>query len=37
LFEIGLFSYGEGTHIPLKMNSSVLEAGACSTAFPCEN
>jgi hypothetical protein len=37
LFQIGLFSKIEETHISLKIKTSVLEAGASCTQFPCKN
>jgi hypothetical protein len=37
LFWIGLFAWVEKTHVPLKRKPAVLEAGASSTLFYCEN
>jgi hypothetical protein len=36
LFQIGLFSQVEETHVPLERNQFVLEVIESSTLFPCE-
>jgi hypothetical protein len=35
-FNVDLFSYVEETHVSLQRKSSLLEAGASCTWFPCE-
>jgi hypothetical protein len=37
LVKIGVFSKVEETQVSLQRKQSVLEAGASSTLFPCEN
>jgi hypothetical protein len=37
LFEIGLFSRTEDTHVSLQRKPCRLKAGASSALFPCEN
>jgi hypothetical protein len=37
LFQIGIFSTVDETHVSLKRKPYVLEAGASSTLFPYEN
>jgi hypothetical protein len=37
LLQIGLFCYGGEKHVSLERKSSLLEAWASSTLFPCEN
>jgi hypothetical protein len=37
LFHIGLLSRVDETHASFERRPFALEAGACSTLFPCEN
>jgi hypothetical protein len=37
LFQIGIFSSIEETHVSLQGKPSVLEAGTYISLFPCEN
>jgi hypothetical protein len=37
LFQIGLSILNEETHVSCERKTCVLEAGASTTLFPCEN